>query len=713
MGELEAGLTALQTGNVTDAIAQLEAYLSLANSEAADTLKARMGLVQAYAETGRTSEAIALCRLLEASPHEKVRSWAAGQLLKLAPVQTGFEPLSNHAVKRKKIQRSTPLEVQPETPLTHEELNAVAEPHPVTSFKSAGRAQRWRALNRSSSIRLPLAVFGSAVTLFAILYALAAIVVAIPWIWFTIAIRLGQSAEIPSSIVPVWLLLGGLVALFFASPWLIDAVLKWLYEARSLSTASLARYSPEAHRLIQRFAAQQKISIPQLSLLPSAAPIAFTYGYLRKSARIVVSQGLLDRLADDEIAAIYAGELSQIANSSFAGLSLIAAVLQIPYSLYRQCAIVSDTLCGYKLAHPILAKLLVIAIDLITVVSTIGYGFFWVFRGSGIWLAKQRILESDRAACELTGNPNGLARALIKLTIATAETIQKEQQTNDLFESFELLSPIGYRSAITVGSLIDRIPLNGLVQWDLTNPARHWLAINNSHPLIGDRIAQLMQYSHQWQLEPEFELAPLRSTRIHYLRQALPWIGTAIGALLALLFWLIAQSLYLFGNYRFNWIASDYSLFSSFMLIGFGLGTIARFNQFFPELQGVEADLLKLVTAPDLVPIHSPAIRLEGTLIGRSGAKNRLAQDLILQTETGLIKLHFCSQFGPIGNLLQPINLTDQAVVITGWFRRGATPWIDVDTIKASKRPILRAGHQIWSILIAIAAILLGLALIL
>lgn len=66
-----------------------------------------------------------------------------------------------------------------------------------------------------------------------------------------------------------------------------------------------------------------------------AAPIALTYGNLARNARIVISQGLLDQLADDEIAVIYATQLGHIIHKDFMVMSLILLVTVIVHKIYQ------------------------------------------------------------------------------------------------------------------------------------------------------------------------------------------------------------------------------------------------------------------------------------------------------------------------------------------------------------------------------------------
>ncbi|GAP98270.1 M48 family metalloprotease [Leptolyngbya sp. NIES-2104] len=679
---LEAGRTALQAGQIDIAIAQFTDFLST-QADHSDAPKAKMGLVQAYVKGGKSEAAIALCQELQQSQHEKVRSWATQMMAKLSPVDPGFVLIDPGTQPIRPKPSPQPLAPKPSESVQSE------SPH---VWKNTGRAQRWNPLPRLNPTRLQWAMVGSTIALLFTLSALWGMKSSIAWAQFSIMTRLLRwSAAPPDQSIPILEFSLGLLILFCAAPWILDAVLKGLYGLKPLSTAAIARHSPETHRLIQRFAQQQKIPIPKLGVLPTAAPISFTYGNLPKFARIVVSQGLLDSLNEEEIAAIYAGECGHILHWDFAAMSLVTVVLQIPYSVYKVCAIVSDRLRKIKLNQTIFTKIIQTIADGFLVISAIAYGFFRVFRWSGFWLAQQRTEYSDRTACNLTGNPNGLARALIKTTIATAQTIKHERETQNLLEGFELLNPVSYRSAILFENLFDRVSLSTLFQSNLIH--------------LGTRLEKLMIYCQQWHLELELEIAIPTRTKAKSLIQFAPIVGSAIGIAIALILWLIAQALFAIGNFRLNWLASDYSLFPSFALIGFGIGSIVRFNHLFPESRNPKTDLILTHDPKD-----SPVVRLEGTLIGRSGAANQLAQDLFLQTETGLIKLNYCSQFGAIGNLLRPLPI-GQTAIVTGWLRRSETPWIDVDTIRS--RLLIRAGQPIWSFTVAIAAILLGIAQIL
>jgi hypothetical protein len=112
------------------------------------------------------------------------------------------------------------------------------------------------------------------------------------------------------------------------------------------------------------------------------------------------------------------------------------------------------------------------------------------------------------------------------------------------------------------------------------------------------------------------------------------------------------------------------------------------------------------------LPLDSQAIQLKGQLLGKSGMSNWLGQDLILQTTRGLIKLHYSDKLGPLGDLWPKINrpadFVGKPITINGWWRRGATPWIDVNTLKTENGQSINGGHPLWSTIVAFAVAIWG-----
>lgn len=774
---LQQGLAALKQKNYPIAIAHLEACQSV--SDPAVQTKAQAALVKAYAQAGQVSRAIALCQSLTANANPQAQAWAVhmlGELSRRYPAafthasaaetadktvtetgdetadETGFTPFASVAPAPSDrhivpsivpsivsssvlLNPSMPSEdaVSPALQSPAQSLAQASAPAQPTqsdlpdsdsfanpllfNWRYAGRSQKWSSLGAIDRSTLWALTAGTAIALIWMLSVLpVAVQGSLYWINFQIALLtpFKQAAYWLSPPGGPWGLIAlGLIALFVASPWLLDALLRQFHMLRPFGLNSLESFSPEAVRLLKRTCHQRRQSLPTLHLLPTAAPIALTYGYLPNNTRIVVSQGLLDRLEEDEIAAIYAAELGHVSNWSFSVLSWLTLVAQLPYLLYWQMAAWGD-----RQSDRVLQTVAV-------VLSCLGYGLYWLCRLPGLGLSRLRLYFSDRTAAELTGNPNALTRALLKLAIGTAYTVQRWEHTSSLLESFELLAPVGHRSATTLGSLFAQ-DLTDSLEWDRHNPYRRWLSLLEAHPPLGNRLHLLTLYAQHWKLEPELEeQGNLRSSRSQsssrrkFLLQAAPYLGLLLGGVLALCLWLLGGVATWANWLELTWFWGDRSILFGAALIGFSIGTFVRINAFFPDVKRsnllIEPALVDLLVSPTALPVDSQPVRLQGKLLGRRGFANRLHQDLLLQTSSGLIRLHYGSSWGSLGDLLsqssRPSALMDQPVTVTGWFRRGAIGWIDVETIQG-RSILLKANHPVYSTLAASIAALLGVFII-
>jgi Zn-dependent protease with chaperone function len=68
---------------------------------------------------------------------------------------------------------------------------------------------------------------------------------------------------------------------------------------QALPMTTLFQRSPETNRLLRSYCQQRNWPVPALKLLPTTAPIVMSYGCLPRFTRIVVSQGVLDQLTEE------------------------------------------------------------------------------------------------------------------------------------------------------------------------------------------------------------------------------------------------------------------------------------------------------------------------------------------------------------------------------------------------------------------------------
>ncbi|MFN6561981.1 MAG: M48 family metalloprotease [Nostoc sp. ChiSLP01] len=727
---LEAGLVALKQGNYQTAIAHLEPLASSENNATAN-LQARVGLVMAYARTGEVSKAIAFCENLIESNNPQVQEWAKRALEHLTKrqkpepesknVETGFVAFENSSPDTPKSEEKPKDEVTqtknqniPQmVPLAKPKATVIPPPPPpplngfmgsvtrtqaklfgVIYWRQAQRAKAWQPLRKPKLIPLRLLAAGTFIALFWVMREILNLVLG----FINNALVKLPYVE-PLQVLyndPTQFLLIALVILIAASPWLLDLLLANLYGQQELAKDILNGHSREAVRVLQRCCQQRHWPLPKLRILPMAAPIILTYGSLPRNARIVVSKGLLEQLTDDEIAVIYATQLGHIAHWDFVVMSLVLLVTLPTYKVYEQVSKLGDNISGKIWRTPV------------TIVASLIYGVWCLLTGTALWLSRLRVYYSDRTAAEITGNPNALIRGLLKIAIGIATDIEKQEHTSWQLESLNIVAPIGYQQSLSLGTIASHLSFESFLKWDVVNPYRRWFTINNSHPLVGDRIERLCQIARHWHLDTELHFPSEQLSKVKrqsFLLQIAPWLGVPLGVLFAGLVWLAWQLAFAFKFLNLKWIYEDWSFITGCLLIGFSIGTVIRINSFFPDIKPptLQTDdcLPNLFADPSTLPIDSISVRLVGKLLGRQGTANSLAQDLILQSSAGLVKLHHVSW---LGQSVNHQDLIGRQIIVTGWFRRGATPWIDIQTLETQSGKTIYSPHPIWSTALAVAA---------
>lgn len=776
--DLEAGLAAIAQKQYNEAIAYLEP-IAEADPKRSRTIRAKMGLVAAYEHTGQVKLAIALCRQLTQSSQDKVKHWgetALKTLQKRYPqiensqppvVETGFmafDPtLQPPQVKAASLPSPPPQQLptppKPKPPKTSPISQSAnlspdaVKPSPQAStqpsvspsaqstnirpqplqWRNAPRAETWQKLKQPQLWR----------------FRLEQILTVIAFLWFTprlVEFFMDTANDIlrelpfsrPSQLLyrdPTQFVYLTLAILFIFSPWILDSILKISTGLQSLPMTTLFQQSPETNRLLRSYCQQRNWPIPNLKLLPIPAPVVISYGCLPRFARIVVSQGLLDQLTEEELAAILTREITQMGHGDLFVMSFVTLITQIPYLIYWQLGYITEQLApennrsGIQWIPNRIKSAITVFYPVIRainfVVSPLCYGIFWMLRGLGLGLSRQRVIKSDRAACNLTGNPNALTRALVKIAIGLAAEIQQQGKTPFFLEGFELLMPVSYRQALSFGSLAPDYPIVSLLQWEVSNPYRLWLGGNDSHPILGDRLRLLGRLALFWQIEPEFDLTALTASAktidSKLLLQGAPYFGLIAGFLIGCLIWLLGGILGALGIWQLEWLWGDTAILMGCIPIGCSLGIFLRMNSFFPELKPsqrlTQPNLAELYANPQQIPVDSLGISIEGRLLGRPITSNIMGQDLILSTPTGLVKLHYIPAFTPFANFWPKrphlAHYLDQPVQVIGWWRRGVTPWIDVEILQVGERRLqIQGGHPIWSTLVAAILAFLGLSLV-
>lgn len=150
-----------------------------------------------------------------------------------------------------------------------------------------------------------------------------------------------------------------------------------------------------------------------------------------------------------------------------------------------------------------------------------------------------------------------------------------------------------------------------------------------------------------------------------------------------------------------------------FYLIGFGSLIKTKYvykSGFEPK------NVLELVTNIKVSPIRTVPTFIEGMLIGRGIPGYYFGEDLYLRDKdnTGLMYIDYRFGLGIIDiffAIVRVKKLVGQRVRIKGWYRRGPSPYIQVDTIETETGKRFRNYAKHMTYFWAILAFIIGLVL--
>jgi heat shock protein HtpX len=182
------------------------------------------------------------------------------------------------------------------------------------------------------------------------------------------------------------------------------------YGAEPLSPDSQPDIYWRVYKIVERLAGRMGIPMPRLYLVPSDSPNAFATGRNPQHAAVAVTQGVLALLNDEELEGVLAHELGHVKNRDIL-ISSVAAMIAgaitylahmarwaMIFGGYGRSSSDDDSEGGGGLGALLMLILAPIAALLIQ-----------------LWVSRTREYEADQTGAALTGNPQGLARALEKL----------------------------------------------------------------------------------------------------------------------------------------------------------------------------------------------------------------------------------------------------------------------------------------------------------
>jgi heat shock protein HtpX len=195
-------------------------------------------------------------------------------------------------------------------------------------------------------------------------------------------------------------------ALIFGQYWFSDKIAMASMGARVVTPDE----EPQLHAMIDRLCVLANMPKPRVGVSQVQMPNAFATGRNPKHSVVVVTEGIRQRLDDEELEAVLAHELSHVAHRDVAVMT-VASSLGMIAGLISRMAMWGAMLGGGRRddnnQNAFMMQLIVM------VVSFAVYVVSFLLTMS---LSRYRELSADRTGAILIGKPSALASALTKVT---------------------------------------------------------------------------------------------------------------------------------------------------------------------------------------------------------------------------------------------------------------------------------------------------------
>ncbi|MGO9470552.1 MAG: M48 family metalloprotease [Isosphaeraceae bacterium] len=519
-----------------------------------------------------------------------------------------------------------------------------------------------------------------------------------------VLITLAQLHILPAS-VAVGIGVGIILLQFVLGPWLMDLALRWIYK---FSWVSVDQLPGHLRDFVVRVAGEQNMKVPSFGLIHDGAPNAFTYGHHPNNMRIVITQGILDLLEPEEVEGVVAHEIGHGKNWDMVLMTVVQLVPLLLYFLYRTAMQMGNR--GKDNAYRI-------------VVAVGAYVLYIASEYMVLWFSRCREYYADRFAGRVTGNPNALASALVKIGYGLAargqaQTAPEPAETKDkkgkaskkgmvpaldaigamgIFDRKSAVAMVassasaGFDSSASAGATatatatataaprISKENLKSAMQWDLWNPWATFYELSSTHPLVAHRLQYLSDQAAAMGDEPYVVFDRHKPESywddflVDLLVMFLPLVTLAVGMGIAL-------ALGLTG------LAGGKAILSLIGLpvLGLGVGSFIKTvliyrGDYFAPL--AVAGLLHKVKVSNVRPV--PA-RLRGTIIGRGVPGLIWSEDFVMRDATGILFLDYRQPlriwewfFG----LFRAGEFAGKPVEAVGWFRRAPLPYLELKSI--------------------------------
>ncbi len=411
------------------------------------------------------------------------------------------------------------------------------------------------------------------------------------------------------------------------------------------------------------------VKMPRIGVIKDGNPNAFVYGYYKNFAWLVLTQGLIEKLTEEELEAVIAHELGHIKHNDFVIMMLVSLIPMVMYQIYTWTR-------GNNKSNP---------------AYWVGVGAYAAYiLGELFSLSFSRIREyyADSFSKKLLENGEPLKNALIKIAYGYTSM---EDKTGRKVATIGIANHIQNEGFVLTHykSIGDGDLEEKLISWDMKTVWGRWYELSSTHPLTAKRILALGGKSFsEYSISAEAVLKFLMEAAIGVL----PWIS--------------AGAIYLLNRTRFiddgffktiiN-IAKQQPLFSLLL----GAAVLIKFYYSYGK-DYKEYTLEELLSNEAASPIKGIPAVIEGKIIGKGIPGYFFSEDLIIDDGSSIMLIDYRQPLRIleiIFSLDTALELKDKDVRVEGWYVRGNRPYFQCRHIFVDDKKLISFNYILTELL--------------
>ena len=458
------------------------------------------------------------------------------------------------------------------------------------------------------------------------------------------------------------------------SPWLIEHILSIDWNENELPAVNRA--------FVDQLCLERRLHKPRMGVIHSGTPNAFSFGRVRRDARVVVTKGLLDVLTPEEANAVIAHEIGHIEHYDFAVMAVAALAPLILYQIYVWTDRVNNT----------------------RAIAWGAYVCYWIGQFLVLTLNRTREYYADHFSAEATRAPGDLSSALIKIAYGMVradgeyQQAMKDRSTTDkkrrkrehqLGGAISLLGIANLKSSQSLAlAVADPAQAAAVMRWDIVNPWARFYQLNSTHPLTALRVRALNLESESMHQKVHYPLPESKTTdrKLQFLLfpfELALWLAPwACGFFL--IFGERLNSVLAFIHLHLPRLADTW-IVDGWLMTLLGATWMLRIAYRYRG-EFTSSRIASLIEDTEVSQMRPRAVELRGEIVGNGVPGAFWSPDFVMRDESGMIFLLYRSSI-PFARLFFALTNADrfigEQVVLRGWYRRGLRPYVEISKLSA------------------------------